>query len=73
MRLTESYLALGIPEEARRSAAVLGANYPSTEMVRARLRAGPGASAVRSARPAAAGRSPTPALERSARDPAHAE
>jgi outer membrane protein assembly factor BamD len=30
MRLTESYLALGIPEEARRSAAVLGANYPST-------------------------------------------
>ena len=31
MRLTESYLALGIPEEARRSAAVLGANYPDTE------------------------------------------
>ena len=31
MRLTESYLALGIPEEARRSAAVLGANYPQTE------------------------------------------
>ena len=31
MRLTESYLALGIPEEARRSAAVLGANYPGTE------------------------------------------
>jgi outer membrane protein assembly factor BamD len=31
MRLTESYLALGIPEEARRSAAVLGANYPNTE------------------------------------------
>jgi outer membrane protein assembly factor BamD len=30
MRLTESYLALGIPEEARRSAAVLGANYPTT-------------------------------------------
>ena len=30
MRLTESYLALGIPEEARRAAAVLGANYPST-------------------------------------------
>jgi outer membrane protein assembly factor BamD len=30
MRLTESYLALGIPEEARRSAAVLGANYPQT-------------------------------------------
>jgi outer membrane protein assembly factor BamD len=31
MRLTESYLALGIPEEARRAAAVLGANYPSTK------------------------------------------
>jgi len=31
MRLTESYLALGIPEEARRAAAVLGANYPETE------------------------------------------
>ena len=31
MRLTESYLALGIPEEARKAAAVLGANYPSTK------------------------------------------
>lgn len=31
MRLTESYLALGVPEEARRSAAVLGANYPSSD------------------------------------------
>jgi outer membrane protein assembly factor BamD len=31
MRLTESYLALGIAEEARRSAAVLGANYPNTK------------------------------------------
>ena len=31
MRLTESYLALGVPEEARRAAAVLGANYPNTE------------------------------------------
>ena len=31
MRLTESYLALGVPEEARRSAAVLGANYPETD------------------------------------------
>jgi outer membrane protein assembly factor BamD len=31
MRLTESYLALGIPEEARRSASVLGANYPNTK------------------------------------------
>ncbi|HEX5183300.1 MAG TPA: outer membrane protein assembly factor BamD [Allosphingosinicella sp.] len=31
MRLTETYLALGIPEEARKSAAVLGANYPGTK------------------------------------------
>ena len=31
MRLTESYLALGVPEEARKAAAVLGANYPGTK------------------------------------------
>lgn len=31
MRLTESYLALGIPEEARKSAAVLGRNYPDSK------------------------------------------
>ena len=30
MRLTESYLALGMPGEAQRSAAVLGANYPGS-------------------------------------------
>jgi outer membrane protein assembly factor BamD len=30
-RLVESYLALGIPEEARKAAAVLGANYPGSE------------------------------------------
>jgi len=30
-RLTESYLALGLPEEAKKSAAVLGANYPGSE------------------------------------------
>jgi outer membrane protein assembly factor BamD len=30
MRLVECYLALGIPEEARKAAAVLGANYPGT-------------------------------------------
>ena len=30
-RLVESYLALGIPEEAQKSAAVLGANYPGNE------------------------------------------
>jgi outer membrane protein assembly factor BamD len=31
MRLTETYLALGVPEEARKAAAVLGANYPGSE------------------------------------------
>jgi outer membrane protein assembly factor BamD len=31
MRLTESYLALGLPDEARKTAAVLGANYPGTK------------------------------------------
>ncbi|QQN73460.1 outer membrane protein assembly factor BamD [Croceicoccus sp. YJ47] len=30
-RLTESYLALGIPEEAKKAAAVLGANYPGSD------------------------------------------
>lgn len=30
-RLTECYLALGIPAEAKKSAAVLGANYPGSE------------------------------------------
>lgn len=30
MRLTESYLALGIPDEAVKAAAVLGRNYPGT-------------------------------------------
>ncbi|MBB4640142.1 outer membrane protein assembly factor BamD [Rhizorhapis suberifaciens] len=31
MRLTESYLALGVPAEAKKAAAVLGANYPGTK------------------------------------------
>jgi outer membrane protein assembly factor BamD len=31
MRLTETYLALGVPAEAQKSAAVLGANYPGTD------------------------------------------
>ena len=30
-RLVEAYLALGIPEEAKKSAAVLGANFPGSE------------------------------------------
>jgi outer membrane protein assembly factor BamD len=34
MRLTESYIALGIPQEAQRAAAVLGANYPNTRWYR---------------------------------------
>ena len=31
MRLTESYLALGVKDEAKKTAAVLGANYPGTQ------------------------------------------
>ncbi|MEG3146623.1 outer membrane protein assembly factor BamD [Sphingomonas sp. RT2P30] len=31
MRLTETYLALGVPAEAEKSAAVLGANYPGSD------------------------------------------
>lgn len=31
MRLTESYLALGVKDEAKKAAAVLGANYPGTD------------------------------------------
>jgi outer membrane protein assembly factor BamD len=30
-RLVESYLALGIPQEAQKAAAVLGRNYPGSE------------------------------------------
>ncbi len=31
MRMTESYLAMGVPEEAKKTAAVLGANYPASD------------------------------------------
>jgi len=31
MRLTETYLALGVPDEAEKAAAVLGANYPGSD------------------------------------------
>ena len=31
LRLTESYLELGVPEEARKNAAVLGANFPGSD------------------------------------------
>jgi outer membrane protein assembly factor BamD len=37
-RLVECYLALGIPEEARKSAAVLGANYPESYWYRQSLK-----------------------------------
>ncbi len=30
-RLTESYLAIGVPQEAHKAASVLGANYPGNE------------------------------------------
>ena len=30
-RLVECYLALGVPSEAKKSAAVLGANYPGSK------------------------------------------
>jgi len=30
-RLTESYLAMGVPEDAKKAAAVLGANYPGSK------------------------------------------
>ena len=58
MRLTESYLALGIPEEARKSAAVLGANYPGTKWYQRAYelvqRTGGTAAAAPAATPAAA-------------------
>jgi outer membrane protein assembly factor BamD len=34
MRLTEVYLALGLPDQARKTAAVLGYNYPGSEWYR---------------------------------------
>jgi outer membrane protein assembly factor BamD len=33
-RLVETYLSLGVPEEAQKAAAVLGANYPNSEWYR---------------------------------------
>jgi outer membrane protein assembly factor BamD len=50
-RLVETYLALGVPEEARRTAAVLGKNYPNSywyrQSLRLLLKHYPGASPVR--------------------------
>ena len=37
-RLVESYLALGVPDEARKTAAVLGKNYPESYWYRQSLR-----------------------------------
>jgi len=37
-RLVECYLALGVPAEAQKAAAVLGANYPETDWYRQALR-----------------------------------
>jgi len=50
-RLVESYLVLGLPEEAKKAAAVLGRNYPNTYWYRQSLRLMikhfPGATPVR--------------------------
>ena len=50
-RLVESYLALGMPEEAMKAAAVLGRNYPNTywyrQSLRLLLKHYPGATPVR--------------------------
>ena len=52
-RLVETYLALGLPEEARKAAAVLGRNYPNSywyrQALRLLLKHYPGASPVRNA------------------------
>ena len=50
-RLVETYLALGVPDEARKTAAVLGKNYPNTywyrQALRLLLKHYPGATPVR--------------------------
>ena len=50
-RLVECYLALGVPDEARKTAAVLGKNYPDTywyrQSLRLLLKHYPGATPVR--------------------------
>ena len=54
-RLVESYLALGVPDEARKAAAVLGRNYPNTywyrQSLRLMLKHYPGATPVRAEAP----------------------
>jgi outer membrane protein assembly factor BamD len=64
MRLTESYLALGVPQEAQRAAAVLGANYPGTRWYRRAyelMQRNPVPTAAAAATPAPAEPAPAPA------------
>jgi outer membrane protein assembly factor BamD len=68
MRLTESYLALGVPQEAQRAASVLGANYPNTrwyqrayELVQRHPAPTAAAAPAPAAAPAAPAPAPTPA------------
>jgi outer membrane protein assembly factor BamD len=63
-RLTESYLALGIPVEARRSAAVLGANYPDSRWYQRAYALVQRDAANVQAGTADPGRAPTPPPER---------
>jgi len=51
-RLTEIYLILGLPEEARKTAAVLGHNYPGSEWYKDSYDQLVGAGQVNDARPA---------------------
>jgi len=55
-RMVECYLALGVPDEARKAAAVLGRNYPNTywyrQSLRLMLKHYPGATPVRAEAPA---------------------
>ena len=57
-RLVESYLALGVPEEAKKMAAILGKNYPNSywyrQSLRLMLKHFPGATPVRTTAAAAA-------------------
>ena len=56
-RLTEIYLKLGLPDEAQRTAAVLGYNYPGQRVVRGQLQpAGRDGGAGRAAAGAAGAR-----------------
>ncbi|MEA3044008.1 MAG: outer membrane protein assembly factor BamD [Sphingomonadales bacterium] len=63
MRLTETYLALGVPQEAQRAAAVLGANYPNTRWYQRAfelMQRHPAPTAAAAPAPAAAAPAPAP-------------